>query len=85
LREQDSFENEIPEFLAKGEAVVAVEGLEHFIRFFEQKRPQRLERLRAVPRAAVGAAKVADDVDQTGKRVSGACRGGHERYATMPI
>src|SRR6187551_3603202 len=51
--------------------VVAREGIEHLVRFLDEERPQRVERLLAIPRAAAWAEQTVHDLDESCQRRSG--------------
>ena len=66
-RLKDDLEQEIAELFAVLLGVAGVDGLEHLVRFFDQVGLQRLQRLLAIPRAAVGCQQSLHDLDQFGK------------------
>ncbi len=59
---------QIAELLAVAVDVVAGERVEHLVRLLDQERAQRIERLLAVPRAAVGGEQAVHDLDEAGQR-----------------
>ena len=62
------------------EVVVAIDGVEHLVRLLEQEGPQCLKRLLAIPRAPVGRAQAAHDLDERVEAFSGR---GHP--VTLPL
>ena len=70
-REKHGFEQEIAELLAQRVEVAAIERVEQLVGFLEHERPQRGERLLAIPRAAVGSAQRAHDVHEAIETASG--------------
>ena len=57
--------------------IVAIDRLEHFVGLLEHERLQRVDRLLAIPRTAVGSAKRGHDVDESCEFASGAGGVGH--------
>ena len=72
LRQEHRLEHEVAELLAERVVVVAVDGLEHFVGLLEHERLQRVDRLLAIPRAAVRAAQRGHDLDEAGELLGGA-------------
>ena len=54
LRDKHRLEHEVAELLAERRVIVAVDRLEHLVGLLEHERLQRVDRLLAIPRAAVG-------------------------------
>ena len=77
LRDEDGLEDEVSQLLADGGMVARVDGFEELVRFFEHERLQRVDRLLAVPRAAVGPAKRGHDVDEARERLESRWRWRH--------
>jgi hypothetical protein len=59
---------QIAELLAVIRRVVAAHRIEHLVGLLDQERAQRVERLLAVPRAAVGGEQSVHDVDELAQR-----------------
>ena len=77
LRQQHALEDQVADLLAERRAVARVDRLQHLVGLLEHEGPQRLQRLLAVPRAAVRRAQARDDVDEA---VEGGAGGvGHGR------
>ena len=57
LREKDRLEQEVAELFAQRRVIVAVDRVEDLVGFLEHERLQRVDRLLAIPRAAVGRAQ----------------------------
>src|SRR5262249_55532147 len=64
LREKNGLEHEVAELLAERRVIVAIDRLEHFVGLLEHERLQRVDRLLAIPRAALGSAKQGHDLDE---------------------
>ncbi len=64
LGDEDGLEKKVAELITERRVIVAVDRLEHFVRFLEDVRLQRVDRLLAVPGAAVWRAEPCDDVDE---------------------
>ena len=64
LGEKHGLEDEVAQLLAERRVVVAIDRLDHLVGFLEHERLQRVDRLLAVPRTAVGSAERRHDVDQ---------------------
>ncbi len=64
LRQEDALEEQIADLAAQRVVILAVDGVEHLVGFLEHERPQGLNRLLAIPRAAAGPAQAAHDVDE---------------------
>src|SRR5437762_5788595 len=64
LCEEDRLVEKVAELFAKLRHVVGVDRLENFVRFLEDKWPQRGVRLLAIPRASTGGSQRAHDVDE---------------------
>ena len=75
LRQEHRLEQEVAELLAERRVIVAVDRLEHLVGFLEHERLQRVDRLLAIPRAAVRRAQRGHDLDQAGE-LGGGCRHG---------
>ena len=84
LREQHRLEDVVAELLAQRRVIVMVDGLEHFVRLFEHERRQRVDRLLAIPRAAVWRAQAGDDVDETAEFFGGGCEA-HRRVIRSAV
>ena len=81
LGQQDPLEDQIADLLHERLEVARVDRLEHLVGLLEHERPQRLERLLAVPRAAVRRAQAGDDLDEA---IEGGAGGvGHDPYANI--
>ena len=65
LREKHRLEHEIAQLFAERPVVVAVDGLEDFIRLFDHERLEGVDGLLAIPRTAVRRAKRRHDVNET--------------------
>ena len=76
LREEHAFEDQVADLAAQRVGVAAVDRVEHLVRLLEHEAAQRLERLLAIPRAALRAAQPRHDVDEGLE--GGAGVGGHE-------
>jgi len=77
LCEKHRFEHEVAELIAQVRVIVAVDRLEHFVRFFEDERLERVDRLFAVPRAAARSAQRGHDLDEPREFSGGAFGFGH--------
>ena len=64
LREEHRLEHEVAELLAQRRVIVPVDRLEHLVGLLEHERLQRVDRLLAIPRAAVRRAQGRHDVDE---------------------
>ena len=64
LCQEDALEEQVADLSAKRVVIGAVDGVEHFVGFFEHERSQALNRLLAVPRASIRSAEPPHDVDQ---------------------
>ncbi len=71
LRQEDALEEEVADLAAQGVVIAAVDRVEHLVGLLEHERSQRLERLLAIPRAAVRPAKRPHDVDEALKLAPG--------------
>ena len=65
LREEDGLQQEIAQFVGEAVPIAGVDGVHHFIGFFEEIRLDGVEVLFAIPRAAAGRAQPRHDFDQT--------------------
>ncbi len=77
LGQEHRLEHEVPELLAQRRMVVRVDCLDHLVALFEHERLQRVNRLLAIPGAAVGAPQRGHNPDQARELVGGAGRIGH--------
>ena len=75
LGEEHRLEDEVAQLLAERGVVVPVDRLEHFVRFLEHERLQRVDRLFPIPRTPVGSAQRRHDLDQPDELAC--CTGGH--------
>ena len=64
LCEEDPLENVIADLLTQRVHVSTLNGVDHFVCFFEHEMRQRIERLIAIPRTAVGRPQRPHDVHQ---------------------
>ncbi len=62
---------------AAADMIVAVDGLEHLVGFLEHERLERVDRLFAIPGAAIGRPERRDDLEKTGERLGGAVGSRH--------
>ena len=76
LGEEHPFEDQVADLAAQRVGVAAVDRVEHLVRLLEHEAAQRLERLLAIPRAALRPAQPRHDVDESLE--GGAGVGGHE-------
>jgi hypothetical protein len=74
LGKENTLEEEIAHLLFQRAQIVTFNRLEHFVRFFEHERRERLQRLFAVPGAAFWRAQRSHDVDKSRKPISGRLR-----------
>ena len=65
----DRHEHEVAELFTERGVIARVDRLEQFVGFFEHERLQRVDRLLAIPRAAVGPTKSGHDVDEACERL----------------
>ena len=54
LGQEDGFEDEIAQLIAKRIGVTGIDGVDHFVGLFDEKRAKRHERLFTIPWATVG-------------------------------
>src|SRR5687767_15355681 len=64
-RQEDRLKQEVAQLFAEVCRVAAFNGVEHLVGFFEHERAERRMRLLAVPRAPIGRAQRAHDLDKT--------------------
>ena len=64
LCEEHPFEDVVADLLTQRVHVAALDGVDHFVRFFEHEMRQRFERLLAIPRTAVRRPQRPHDVHQ---------------------
>ena len=64
LRHEHRLEQEVAELLADGGVIVRVDRLQHFVGFLEHERLEAVDRLLAIPRAAIWRTQARDDVDE---------------------
>ena len=81
LREEHGSEEKIAKLVLQRVVVAAVERVEQFVRFLQHERPQRLQRLLLVPRAAVFGSQRAHDLDEAIEARAGTV--GHGPYASI--
>ena len=74
LRQEDALEEQVADLAAQRVVIGAVDRVEHLVGFFEHERPQRLNRLLAIPRAAAGPAQPRHDVDEALELAPGRAR-----------
>ena len=64
LRQEHRLEQEVAELVLERVVIVAIERVEQLVGFLQHERPQRLQRLLPIPRAAVLGAQRAHDLDE---------------------
>ncbi len=78
LGEEHGLEDEVAQLLAERGVVVPIDRLDHFVRFLEHERLERVDRLFPVPRTPARPAERRHDLDQSDEL---ACRaGGHRNW-----
>jgi competence protein ComEC len=82
LREEDGLEEHVAQLLAQRTGIAAVERVKQLVGLLEHEGAERLERLLAVPRAAVGAAQRAHHLDESREERAGIL-GHSERHGTI--
>ena len=81
LGHEDGLQEEVADLFEERAAVAAVDRVDDFVRLFDDERLERLQRLFAVPRAAVGASQGGHELHEI---VEGAWRHGVNSSATIP-
>ena len=72
LRQEHGFKDEIAKLFAKRRVIAAIDGFEHFVRFLEHLRLQRIDGLLAVRMGIPSGARSArDEIDQAEERIGG--------------
>src|SRR5579864_3442230 len=71
LREEYSLEDVIAKLFAERHHVVALNGVDHFVRLFEHELRERPRRLLAIPGASLRRAKGSHEVDETDELFGG--------------
>ena len=69
LREKHRLEQKIAEFFPQRGEILTVERIEQLVGFFQHVRPQRAERLFAIPRTSVWTPQCSHDLDQPAERL----------------
>ncbi len=69
--EEDALEDVIADLLAQRAEIAAVDRVDDLVRFLEHVLAERLQRLLAIPRAALGRAQRGHDLDEAGELGSG--------------
>src|SRR5260221_10262951 len=64
LRNENSLQHEVAEFVGEPRPIAIVDGLQHLISFFEEIRLDGVKALLAIPRAAIGRTQPRHDTDQ---------------------
>ena len=82
LRQEHALEDQVADLSAQRGGVAAIDRVEHLVGFFQQERAQRLDRLLAIPGAALRSAQPRHDVNECLKGRTGV--GSHRgRYGTI--